>query len=314
MDFTDRLKKDIIEKIPKDGEHKLPFLVAVTKICGVIELYKKSVTLTYEFKSKDDALAVLPIVREFCKEDVFFVQKGARGESVYRIEVKDNSADELLKTLHLSHYEEDNFVVDNGVKYLLSLNDDKLFYSYLKGLLLVTGKLRFPDEEYSNYSLQISFSDEEYCKAFSDKMAGYNIELKQSDTKTGQILQSRNSSDIADILAMCNANNCVLELNNILAQRENENEFNRMSNFYMANYNKMLAGVKKYTDAIKFLEEKGLIESLDAKLKKIAIARLENKEDSMKELADKLSMSKTSLSRALNKILEIAEGEYDGRE
>lgn len=314
MDFTEQLRKDIIEKIPKDGEHRLPFLAAVTKNCGVIELYKKSITLTYELRSKEEALAVLPIVREFCEDEVFFLQKGARGETAYRVQIKDSAADKLLAKLSLSHYNEDGFVVDNGVRYLQSLRDDKLFYSYLKGLLLVAGKLRFPDEEYSNYSLQISLSDEEYCKALADKMAGYNIELRQSDSKTGQVLQSRNSSDIADILAMCNANNCVLELNNVLTERESQNEFNRMSNFYMANYNKMLAGVKKYTDAIKFLQDKGLWDGLDTKLKNIGTARMENKEDSMQELADRLSMSKTSVSRALNKILAIAEGEEDGRE
>lgn len=314
MDFTQQLKKDIIEKIPKSGEHRLAFLIAVTKNCGVIELYKKSITLTYELSSKEQVLALLPVVKDYCADEVYFVQKGLRGESVFRIQIKDGGADELLKKLHLSHYDKDMFVPDNGVEYLNSINDEKLFYSYLKGVLLVAGKLRFPDEEYSNYSLQISFSDEDYCNAFADKMLKFNIELKLSETKTGQILQSRNSSDIADILAMCNANNCVLELNNILIERENDNEFNRISNFYMANYKKLLAGVKKYTDAILLLQEKGILDTLDEKLKNIALARLENAEDSMQELAGKLSISKTSLSRALNKLLEIAEGEENGRE
>lgn len=312
MDFTEQLKKDIIENIPKGKSARLPFLAGVTKNCAYIELYKKSVVLTYEFSSKEEAVALLPIIRDMSDGEVFFVQKGAQGENAYRIQLKDDAANKLLESLRLSRYGE-KFVADNGVEYLKSLDTDTFFY-YLRGVALVTARLRFADEEYSNYSLQFTFADKEYCLAFRDKMESLNIELKESESKTGYTLMSRNSSDIADMLAMCQANNCVLELNNILVDREQENQFNRISNFYMANYKKSMASIKKYTDAIMQLEKSGELEFLDKKLKNIAVARLYNSEDSMQELADRLSMSKTSLSRALNKILAIAEGKTDGRE
>ena len=87
-----------------------------------------------------------------------------------------------------------------------------------------------------------------------------------------------------------------------------------MSNFYMANYNKSVAGARKYIDAIKVLQDNGTLDVLDKKLQTVARARSEREDETMQELADRLKMSKTSLSRALNKLLAISEGKYDGRE
>ena len=78
--------------------------------------------------------------------------------------------------------------------------------------------------------------------------------------------------------------------------------------------NKSVAGARKYIDAIKVLQDNGTLDVLDKKLQTVARARSEREDETMQELADRLKMSKTSLSRALNKLLAISEGKYDGRE
>lgn len=312
MDFTEQFKKDILSGIPQEKSCKVPFLAGVTKNCAYVELYKKSVTLTYEFESKDEAVALLPLIREVSGGEVFFVQQGAQGQKSYKIQLKDSAADELAKKLHLSRFGE-NFVLDNGVEYLESLDKDTFFH-YLRGVALVAAKLKFPDKQNANYSLRFTFADKQYAEAFRDKMLSLNLDMKLSESKTGYALLSRNSSDIEDILAMCKATNSVLVLNEVLVERDKENFFNRMSNFYMANYNKSVAGTKKYADAIKILQKNGTLDVLDKKLQIVARARLEKSDETMKELADRLKMSKTSLSRALNKLLAISEGKYDGRD
>ncbi|MDE6614204.1 MAG: DNA-binding protein WhiA, partial [Clostridia bacterium] len=187
------------------------------------------------------------------------------------------------------------------------------FFAFFKGVVLTAGQLRFPDENYSNYLLQIKLSSERYAVAIRDKMLAHDIDLKMSETKTNYILQSRNSKEIEDMLAMCSASECVFKLNNIIAERDKSNEFNRQSNLYMANLARAVSGASKYINAIEYLTGKGVLQQQEKKLRDVAKARIEYEDDSMRELAEKLSMSKTSLSRYLNRLLEL-ESEERGRD
>ena len=313
MDYTLELKKDILKSLPKEREGKLAFLCAVTKSSGGIDVYKKSISLTYEFDDKDEALAILDMVKQEVEGEVFFLQKSVGKKITFCVQLKDDVANAFLKTLNLSRYEEDGFVIDDGVDYMLSLQSGEEFFCFFKGVVLTVGQLKFPDAEYSNYLVQMKLSNERYAQALRDKMLKFEIDLKMSETKTNYILQSRNSKEIEDMLAMCSASECVFKLNNIIAERDKSNEFNRQSNLYMANLARAVSGASKYINAIEYLTQKGVLQQQEKKLRDVAKARMEYEDDSMRELAEKLSMSKTSLSRYLNILLELAE-EENGRE
>ncbi len=312
MDYTLELKKDILKSLPRKREHKLAFLYAITKSKGGIDVYKKSISLTYEFEEKDESLAVLGLIKEEIDGEAYFLQKGDK-KVIYCVQLKDEVANAFLKSLDLSRFENGSFVVGDAGKYLESIEDPEEFFSFFKGVVLTDGQLKFPDAEYSNYSLQIKLPGEDYAQAIREKMSAFSIDLKMSLTKTSVVLQSRNSKEIEDMLAMCSASDCVLRLNNILVEREQANEFNRVSNLYMANLARAVSSAGKYKDAIEYLTEKGILQNQEKKLREVAKARIEYEDDSMSELAKKLSMSKTSLSRYLNRLLELAE-EENGRE
>ena len=75
----------------------------------------------------------------------------------------------------------------------------------------------------------------------------------------------------------------------------------------MAHYKKAVDSAQKYLQAIEVLQQSGELDKVDKKLKAVALARVENYDASMQELADILGTSKTSLSRYLNKLLTLAE-------
>ncbi len=312
MDYTLELKKDILKSLPRKRECRLAFLYAVTKSRGGIDVYKKSISLTYEFEDKEEALAVLEMVKEEIDGDAYFLQKGDK-KIIYCVQLKDEVANSFLKTLDLNRFEKGSFVAGDVGKYISSLSDTEEFFSFFKGAVLTDGQLKFPDADYSNYSMQIKLASEDYAQALKEKMAQFDINLKIGLTKTNVVLQSRNSKEIEDMLAMCSANDCVFKLNNIIAEREQSNEFNRVSNLYMANLARAVSSAGKYKEAIEFLTQNGVLQMQDKKLRQVAKARIEYEDDSMSELAKKLSMSKTSLSRYLNRLLELAE-EENGRE
>lgn len=312
MDHTLELRSDILKSLPAKSKQKLAFLFAVTKAGAGIDIYRKSTTLTYEFEGKAEAYAVAGLIKEQTSGDVYFTQKGAGQRIYYVVQLKDEVANGFLALVGLSRFEGGEFIVDDGASRLASMASEE-FFCFFKGFALMQGQLKFPDEEYSNYSFQIKTFDGNFAEALRFKMLDYGVDLKLGATKTGFVLQSRNSKEIEDMLAMCGANECVFKLNNIIAEREQSNEFNRQSNLYMANYKKAVRDARKYIDAANLLIQKGALQKQDRKLQSVAKARIEYEDDSMSELAAKLSMSKTGLSRQLKRLLELAE-EYDGRE
>lgn len=316
MNFTAKLKNDLLKSIPSDSANKqerFVFLCALTKMIGGIDVYKKSISLTYELDSAEDATNIAGMLKEFTKGEVFFVVDGRKGDKTPKLQIKDSYANELLKDMSLSHFEGDKFIIDDGKVFFEDALKSNYSQAFFKGVLYGGVKLQFPDEEYPNYCLQIFFSDMAFCERIVKALADMDITAKVYERKSINILQSRNSNDIADILALAGAVDSVLELNNIIAKREIDNEFNRQSNLYMANLKKAVDGAQKYLQAIEYLQESGALERVDEKLQKVARARVEYDDASMQELADKLGMSKTSLSRYLNKLLTMAEERKNGR-
>ncbi|MDE6275341.1 MAG: DNA-binding protein WhiA [Clostridia bacterium] len=316
MNFTVELKDDLFKSIsqsPDGAGERFAFLCALTKMRGGIDVYKKSISLTYELDSASDVTNIAGMLKEFTAGETFFVVDGRKGDKTPKLQIKDKYANELLKCMSLSHFEGDKFVFDDGMNYLESTFEKDLFQSYFKGVLYGGAKLQFPDEDYGNYCLQIFFSDMAFCENIVKVLERMELSVKVYERKSVIVLQSRSGNDIADILALAGAVDSALKLNNIIAERDNENQFNRQSNLYMAHYKKAVDSAQKYLQAIEFLQSSGQLDRLDDKLKAVALARVENNDASMQELADMLGTSKTSLSRYLGKLLTLAEEKKNGR-
>ncbi|MDE6869757.1 MAG: DNA-binding protein WhiA [Clostridia bacterium] len=316
MNFTSQLKNDLLRSIsqdPESAQERFAFLRALIKMRGGIDVYKKSISLTLELDSYEDVSDIAAMLKEFTDGETFFVVDGRKGEKTPKLQIKDRYANDLLKAMSLSHFEGEKFVFDDGNRYLQSILDKDEFQAYFKGILYGGAKLQFPDADYPNYCLQIFFSDVAFCESIVKALEKMGISVKVYERKSVNILQSRSGNDIADILALAGAVDSVLQLNNVMAEREKENDFNRQSNLYMAHYKKAVDSAQKYLQAIEVLQQSGELDKVDEKLKAVALARVENYDASMQELADILGTSKTSLSRYLNKLLDIAKRIENGR-
>ncbi len=316
MNFTSSLKSELLKSLSRqtsEKQERFAFLCALTKMRGGIDVYKNSITLTYELDSFDDVTAIAEIIKEFFDAETYLTVDGLKGESTPKLQIKDKYANELLRAMSLSHFDDGKFVYDDGIGYMGNTVEKGLFQFYFKGVLFGGAKLMFPDAEYPNYCLQISFSDGAYCDAIVSILQNTEISAKVYERKSVNVLQSRSGNDIADMLALAGAVDSVLQLNNLMAEREKENQFNRQSNLYMAHYKRAVDGAQKYLQAIEYLQQSGALREADEKLKAVAIARKENYDASMQELADIVGTSKTSLSRYLNKLLDMAEEKKNGR-
>ena len=150
MNYTAELKDDLIKSISQshDGApERFAFLCALTKMRGGIDVYKKSIGLTYELDCAEDVSNIASMLKEFTAGETFFVVDGRKGDKTPKLQIKDKYAGELLRDMRLSHFDGENFVFDDGMGYLESILESDLFQAYFKGVLYGGAKLQFPDED-----------------------------------------------------------------------------------------------------------------------------------------------------------------------
>ena len=91
-----------------------------------------------------------------------------------------------------------------------------------------------------------------------------------------------------------------------MINREISNKSNRQKNCDLGNLNRQVEAVAKQIQAIEKIEKSIGLEQLKPDLMQVAIARKENPETSLSELAEILNLSKSCLNHRLRKIVEIA--------
>jgi DNA-binding protein WhiA len=91
-------------------------------------------------------------------------------------------------------------------------------------------------------------------------------------------------------------------------EKELNNKVNRRCNCDDANTSKVVEAAQEHLNAIRILREKGMLETMPGKLQQAAVAREENPEASLTELAAMMepAISKPAMNHRLKKIVEIA--------
>ena len=102
-----------------------------------------------------------------------------------------------------------------------------------------------------------------------------------------------------------------MEYENVRIEKSITNDINRTVNCETANLNKIAKASYKHIEAINKLKKDGKFNTLNSKLKEIALLREEVSDLSLEELATKCSykISKSGVNHRLNKIVKIAEEE-----
>ena len=93
----------------------------------------------------------------------------------------------------------------------------------------------------------------------------------------------------------------------IMLEREIFNVSNRRKNCDLGNVQRQIDAQEKIIGAINRIERERGLDALKPELKETASARRAFPEDSLSELAARLSVSKSCLNHRLRKIAEIAE-------
>ena len=124
----------------------------------------------------------------------------------------------------------------------------------------------------------------------------------------GQVLYLKNSELIADFLTYLGAPVGAMGIMEARLEKEIKNKVNRRCNCDDANTSKVVEAAQEHLLAIRALKETGALEHLPPKLLQAAVAREENPEASLTELAAMMEppITKPAMNHRLKKLVELS--------
>ncbi len=122
------------------------------------------------------------------------------------------------------------------------------------------------------------------------------------------MLYLKQSEQISDLLTYLGAPVAAMGIMEARLEKELNNKVNRRCNCDDANTSKVVEAAQEQLSAIRILRERGMVENLPKKLHQALIAREENPEASLTELAGLMEppISKPAMNHRLKKLVELS--------
>ena len=189
---------------------------------------------------------------------------------------------------------------------LAMIEDDCCKAAFLRGAFLAGGSVTDPNK---GYHIEISTTHRSVSRETDALIQEVmNLPMKTANRGGGQVLYLKQSEQISDLLTYLGAYVSAMGIMEARLEKELNNKVNRRCNCDDANTSKVVEAAQEQLAAIRILRELGLWESLPVKLQQAAIAREQNPEASLSELAASLEppLSKPAMNHRLKRLVEIA--------
>ncbi|HEY8435674.1 MAG TPA: DNA-binding protein WhiA [Haloplasmataceae bacterium] len=183
--------------------------------------------------------------------------------------------------------------------------------AYLRGAFLATGSVNNP--ETSAYHLEITTLKKTLAEDIQHLMNAFDLNARILERKKGYIIYLKESEKIVDFLRVIQANNAVLDYEDIRIIRDMRNSVNRIRNCEIANLNRSWDAANQQLENIDLIEKTYGLEALSDK--ELAVAKLRRKypEATLTELSEYYQeeyhqpISKSGINHRLRKINALAE-------
>lgn len=179
--------------------------------------------------------------------------------------------------------------------------------SFLKGAFLAGGSVTDPTK---GYHMELTTTHQcvaRECYSLIGEVLAFAP--KCAARGGGQVLYFKQSECIADFLTYLGAPVASMGIMEAKLEKELNNKVNRRCNCDEANTSKVVEAAQEQLAAIRVLRQRGMIERLPEKLYQAAIAREENPELSLTELAAMMEppITKPAMNHRLKKLVAMAQ-------
>lgn len=321
MNFKELVIEEILSSCPKQLCCGRAFLSAVLRTSGSVELTKKGMNCVIAVDNAGMAERVAEIIKDIYFTDVEIeknkVKSGVkRGEDVFILKIPQGTSKEILSECGLMTMENESFSsFVRGVPQSVVKNSC-CAKEYLKGLFLSSGSVYVPSTTeggHSGYHIEYQLVDEKEADDVLELLKRFALTFKKSERGNNFLVYAKDKNLLLDFFRVLSLTETSIELEKIIADRELNNSINRNVICEAANLDKTFAAATKQIVAIEEMDKEIGLENLPDGLKDVANARLNNPTATMSELAEILGISKSCLNHRLRKIIEMTEGENDGK-
>ena len=181
--------------------------------------------------------------------------------------------------------------------------------SFLRGAFLSGGSVTDPGK---GYHFELATTHQSVARqgyTLIQEVMGFAP--KSAKRGGGQVLYLKQSDQISDILIYLGAHVAAMGIMEAKMEKELNNKVNRRCNCDDANTSKVVEAAQEQLASIRILRQRGMIEHLPSKLYQAAVAREENPEASLTELAAMMEppISKPAMNHRLKKLVEMTREE-----
>lgn len=186
------------------------------------------------------------------------------------------------------------------------VEEDCCKQAFLRGAFLAGGSVTDPDK---GYHLELSTTHhsvaKESCALVQEVMP---FIPKTAARGGGRVLYLKQIEQIEDFLTYLGAHVAAMGIMEARLEKELNNKVNRRCNCDDANTSKVVEAAQEQLAAIRLLRKKGLFEQLPEKMQQAAIAREQNPESSLTELAAMMEppITKPAMNNRLKKLMQAA--------
>ena len=307
MNFTSDVKREIISRGISGGAAKKAALSAFVRTSGV--LGETGGRRTFYIVSETENVA------EFFTSlfgDTFGEELSVARASMDRMSGRDKlvlacmseNPEKLLR--ELGRLKRGGGEFSSGIS-RRTVPDADCAIAYIKGAFLGGGSCILPAEGgKTGYHLEFVFPEKRTAEEFRGLLAEEELISKVVERSGAAVVYIKSKETISDFLSILGAESSLKKFSELVERRDEANRSNRAANCFSGNADKSATAAVRQVLAIRAIEREEGLENLETELKETARARLENPSLSLKELAEKLEISKSCLNHRMRKIEELA--------
>lgn len=179
--------------------------------------------------------------------------------------------------------------------------------AFLRGAFLSCGTATDPQKE---YHLEFAVPYRNLANSLYTllcEVSAFAVSPSLAPRKGGYVVYWKEGGQIEDLLTYLGASGASMELMQVRMYKEAKNDINRKANFETANMDKTYSASARQIAAIAALSDAGKLASLPDELQELARLRLENPEMTLRQLGERLGISRSGANHRLQRLLELGE-------
>lgn len=187
------------------------------------------------------------------------------------------------------------------------LEDSCCLVAFLRGVFLVCGNATDPNK---GYHLEFAAPYKNLANdlyALLGEAETFRISPSLVRRPGGYGVYLKDSGQIEDLLTFLGATGASMELMQVKMYKEVKNNINRKTNFETANMDKTYSAAARQIAAIAAINDTRGLGSLPENLQELAALRLNEPELTLRQLGERLGISRSGVNHRLQKLLEIGE-------